>query len=98
MEELLGAKPRLHPETGVQRVGGRLLAAGPPNSLHTFEDEAGVASLVAERIVELSDGSRTVSEIVDALVGEFDVAPEECLRDTQGFIQLLVERQVLVLG
>jgi pyrroloquinoline quinone biosynthesis protein D len=98
MGGLMEAVPRLHPDTGVQRIGGRLLAAGPPNALHTFEEESGQPSEVAERIVELADGSRSVAQIVEVLCDEFDVARERCAQDTEAFIQLLVERQILVLG
>ena len=77
-DELLAATPKLHPEAGMQRVGGRLLAAAPDDFLHTFEDEQGEVSDVAERIVELADGSRTVSQIVDALCSEYEVDEERC--------------------
>jgi hypothetical protein len=97
-EDVLRAVPRLHPEAGVQRVGGRLLAAGPDEYLHTFEDERGQVSEVAERIVELVDGRRTVSDIVAVLCDEFEVEPEACRADTVAVIRLLVEKQVLVLG
>ena len=97
-DELLSATPKLHPEAGVQRVGRRLLAAGPDDFLHTFEDEAGDVSEVAERIVELADGSRTVAQIVDALCSEFQVDPERCTADTVDFLKLLVKRQLMVLA
>lgn len=88
--------PRLHPETGVQRVGGRLMAASPDDCLHTFEESGGEVSEVAERIIELCDGQRTLSDIVDVLCGEFEVPRDLCAADTRNFVDLLVERQVLV--
>lgn len=97
-DELLSATPKLHPEAGVQRVGGRLLAAGPDDFLHTFEDEAGEVSEVAERIVELADGSRTVAQIVAALCSEFQVDRDRCTADTMEFLKLLVKRQLMVLA
>lgn len=90
--------PRLHPDVGVQRVGGRLMAAGADDHLHTFETEGGEVSEVAERIVELCDGRRTVREIVDALCEEFEVEREVCGRDTVAFVQVLMQKKVLVLG
>lgn len=98
MADWLQLKPRVHPEAGVQRVGDRVLAASPDDYLHTFEDAAGEASSVAERIVELSDGNRTIEQIVDALCEEFDVSREVCSTDAVEFVQLLVERKVLVVG
>jgi hypothetical protein len=85
-----------HPDAGFQRVDDRLLAAGPDDFLHTFEDESGAASEVAERIVELADGTRTNAQIADALCSEFEVEPDRCRADTARFIQLLIERRLLV--
>jgi len=79
-----------HPDAGFQRINDRLLAAGPDDFLHLFEDETGRVSEVAERIVELADGTRTNEQIVDALCREFDVAPERCRADTASFIRLLM--------
>jgi hypothetical protein len=87
---------RVNPEVGVQRVRGRLMAAGPEDVLHSFENAAGEVSEVAERIVELADGNRTVSQIVDALCEEFEVARDVCAADTERFVRELVERRVLV--
>lgn len=95
--EWMDAIPRVNPEAGVERVGGRLLALGPDDELHSFEDETGIASEVAERIVELSDGSRTLGRIVDALCEEFDVSREVCARDAAEFVRLLIDKKVLVL-
>jgi len=96
-DELWNAVPRPHPEAGFQRVNDRLLAAGPDDFLHTFEESDGAPSEVAERIVELADGTRTTLEIAEALGSEFEVDPSRCRADTTVFIQLLVERQLLVL-
>lgn len=87
--------PRVHPETGVQRVGGKWVAATPDDALHYFEDEAGAVSEVASRIIALIDGRRTVGQIVDTLCEEFEVQPEECEREVERFVELLVEKQVL---
>jgi pyrroloquinoline quinone biosynthesis protein D len=62
--------------------------------LHTFDGPEGVSE-VAERIVELIDGARTVGAIVDVLVEEFEVPLEVAEADTLGFISLLLEKRVL---
>ncbi|WP_257448821.1 PqqD family protein [Archangium lipolyticum] len=98
MEDVMKGVPRLHPDAGVQRVGDRVLAVGPDDTLHTFEDEGGEVSAVAERILELVDGRRTLGEIVAALCEEFEVEPEVCREDTVAFVRLLVDKKVLVLG
>jgi pyrroloquinoline quinone biosynthesis protein D len=98
MGEGMDAVPRFHPDVGVQRVGDRMLAVGPDDTLHTFEDEAGEVSEVAERILELVDGRRTLGDIVAALCEEFEVEPAVCREDTVAFVRLLVDKKVLVLG
>lgn len=96
--DVLRAVPRVHPEAGLQRVSGKLMAAGPDEFLHTFEDAQGQVSEVAERILELVDGRRTVADIVAVLCDEFEVEPEACRQDTVAFVKLLVEKKVLVLA
>jgi pyrroloquinoline quinone biosynthesis protein D len=98
MGDVMDAVPRLHPDAGVQRVGDRMLAVGPDDTLHTFEDEGGEVSEVAERILELVDGRRTLGDIVAALCEEFEVEPSVCREDTVTFVRLLVDKRVLVLG
>jgi pyrroloquinoline quinone biosynthesis protein D len=95
MDDVLRARPQLHPDMGLERVAGRLMAAGASDVLHLFEDDAGERSEVAERIVELSDGQRTVSGIVDALCDEFEVAREVCEADTVAFVSALVDLEIL---
>ncbi len=87
--------PRVHPETGVQQVGGKWVAATPDDALHYFEEEGGAVSEVGSRIISLIDGQRTVGQIVDTLCEEFEVQPEECEREVGRFVELLVEKRVL---
>jgi pyrroloquinoline quinone biosynthesis protein D len=89
--------PKVHGETALQRVGGRWVAATPDERIHSFEEESGEVSEVAERIVELVDGRRSVADIVAVLVEEFDVTREVAEVDTVDFIGLLVAKQVLAL-
>jgi pyrroloquinoline quinone biosynthesis protein D len=98
MGDVMDAVPCLHPGAGVQRVGDRWLAVSPDEHLHTFEDEDGQVSEVAEHIIGLIDGRRTVSDIVARVCEEFDVAPRVGREDTVAFLRLLVEKKVLVLG
>lgn len=93
----LGDVPRVHPETALQKVGGRWVAATPDEQLHSFEGPDGAVSEVGERIVELVDGRRTVGDIVAVLTAEFEVSDEVAAADALEFIALLVARQVLTL-
>ena len=91
----LTAVPRVHGETALQKVGGRWVAATPDDQLHSFEAVDGVVSEVGERIVELIDGQRSVADIVEALLVEFEVTREVAESDTLEFIGLLADKDVL---
>jgi pyrroloquinoline quinone biosynthesis protein D len=95
-ENCLQRKVRIHANAGVQRVGDRLLAVGPGDLLHVFEDESGQPSPVAERIIELADGTRTLESIAQTLCAEFEVDPQVCVSDILAFAKLLVERELLI--
>lgn len=88
LHQWLGWVPKIHPETGVQQVKGRWMAATPDDALHTFEG-------VGEQIISLVDGQRTVGDIAAALQLQFDVAPAECEQQTVQFIEILVQKKVL---
>lgn len=94
MDVSLASVPRVHPETGAQRVGGRWAAASPDGGWHTFEDEQGVSE-VGERIMDLVDGKRSVGDIIAVLCEEFDVERDVCASETVKFVALLVQKQVL---
>jgi len=86
---------RVHPDTAVQRIGGRVMAATADDRLHSVEAPDGSVSEVGERIIELVDGVRTVGEIVDVVVAEFEVSPEVAEADTRQFLRVLLEKRVL---
>ena len=94
LKQWLATVPRVHPETGVQQVKGRWMAATPDDALHTFES-GGEVSEVGERIISLVDGRRTVGEIVAVLQTEFEVGQAECEQQTVQFIETLVLKKVL---
>lgn len=75
---------------------GRWGAASPDGVWHTFEDDNGVSE-VAERIMDLIDGQRSLADIVDQLCAEFDVSKSECAEETVKFAKLLIEKKVLEL-
>lgn len=89
--------PRVNAETALQKVGGRWVAATPDDQLHSFEGPDGAVSEVGERIVELIDGQRSVAQIVDVLVNEFEVERGVAESDTLDFIALLANKHVLTL-
>jgi len=56
--------------------------------------EALVLNDVAARLVEVSDGSRTLRECADLISGEFDAAPEIVREDVLRFAAELVDAGV----
>ena len=90
--------PSRHPSAVVERVGGKTMVATAEDVLHVFVDEQEAPSEVGERLLELSDGTRTVRQIAEALCDEFEVDLETAMGDTEQFITRLVEQKVLVLG
>lgn len=97
MEEILDSKPSPHPEAAIENVGGRVMVATPDDQLHYFVEEGteDEPSEVGDRIVELSDGTRTVREIAAVICDEFEVDEETALQDTVEFVKQLVDSKVL---
>lgn len=91
----LATVPRRGERVGVHRVGGQLLATTPDGALHSFEHDDGDISDVGERIVELADGHRSVRQIAQAVVDEFEVEPDVAERDVLHFVQTLVTKRIL---
>lgn len=46
---------------------------------------------VGARVYELIDGKRKVSDIIDAIVAEFDVTSDEASSDVREFLEQLIE-------
>ena len=59
------------------------------------EGETLVLNEVASRILQLLDGQRTISEVAEALLAEFEVGQEEILEDVTHFTRELVEAGVV---
>jgi hypothetical protein len=96
MGEMLHKYPTRHPETGIERIDGKLMAASPDDHLHVFVNEDDSRNEVAERIVELASGRRTVKQIAQVLCDEFDVALPRAEQDAEHFVSQLVEAKVLI--
>jgi hypothetical protein len=50
-------------------------------------DNIYVLNEVGARIWELIDGEKDAAEIVDAILSEYEIAPEEAERDIAGFLK-----------
>lgn len=51
---------------------------------------------VGGAIWEMMDAPLTMDELVEKLTAAYDVAPEQCKRDTQAFVDSLVERGLVL--
>ncbi len=76
------------PTIVAREIAGELIlvpirkSVGAIDSIYTLNE-------VARRIWELLDGERSVGQIADAIVAEFDTSPEEAEADTLEFLQEL---------
>jgi hypothetical protein len=90
MVEILSLFPTPREGVASRLVDGVAVAVTAADStLHTFENE------VATEIWGLADGRRSVGEIVDRIVADFEVERAHAERDVIEFMQLLDERGLL---
>ena len=79
-----------------------ILSRSPKTAWRVIEGEAVILSLdtkafrglnpVGSRVWELIDGRRSVDEIVEVVVREFDVTHEQAARDVQAFVRELLDK------
>lgn len=82
--------PKPHPQTAGRVIDGEAVL------ILSDASEVNVLNSVGSRIYELADGSRSVGEIIDSIVKEYDATPEQAEKDVAAFLQQLVEREVLI--
>ena len=92
MVEILSLFPTPRAGVASRLVDGVAVAVTASDStLHTFENE------VATEIWGLADGQRSVGQIVDRIVADFEVERAQAERDVVEFMHLLDERGLLEL-
>lgn len=79
-----------------------ILAKSPRTAWRLIEGEAVILSMdtkvlrglnpVGSRVWELIDGRRSVSEITELIVSEFEVTPGQAGEDVRGFVGELLEK------
>ena len=62
--------------------------------IHQEKAEALVLNEVGASFLELCDGQRTVQQIIELMLGEYDVGVDELISDVQDFIAELSETGV----
>ncbi len=85
-----------------------ILSRSPKTAWRVIEGEAVILSLdtkafrglnpVGSRVWELIDGRRSVDEIVEVIVREFDVTPERAAADVQTFVRELLDKELVIRG
>ena len=79
-----------HPDIASRTIDGQEVVVVPATRKLQILNE------VATRIWELCDG-RTVGEIADTIVQEFDVEPSEASRDALELVEDMLERGMVVI-
>ncbi len=87
----LNARPRPHPQTASRVFDGEAVIITPAQNIVRLLNTTG------SRIWELCDGQHTLQAIIDTLVDEFDVTPEQAQTSVQRFIQHLLDLGLLSL-
>ena len=82
-------------ESVVARLVGQEFLLVPTRANAAELDNIYVLNEVAGRIWELLDGQRTVSEICDAIVNEFDVERQQVEKDVIEFLDALRDVQII---
>ena len=62
------------------------------------ESEVKVLNESGSRIWELIDGKRDIRQIAEQISGEFEVPPEQALKDITGFVRELLKKQLVILN
>jgi hypothetical protein len=82
---------RQNEDTAFREIGGLAYVVDPlTGDLHSFSE-------VATRIWSLLDGKRTVSQVVDVVVDEFDVDQATAEADTLELLDVLLAKGLVVL-
>ena len=84
--------PLLHPQVATRIIDGEAVIVLPKSG------QVKVLNEVGSRIWELIDGTRSVGEITEIVVAEYDVTTDQAERDVEEFIQELIEGDMLVLA
>ncbi len=84
--------PRQNPDTAARKIEDSTYVLDPETSaLHAFDE-------VGQRIWDLSDGERTVGDIVSAIESEYDVDAATAEADVIEFLDELVTKGLVTVS
>lgn len=89
MVEANDLKPRRQAGVASRLFNGEAVLIDPA------QNKVRMLNPVGSRIWELADGSRTLAEIIDTLVAEFEVEPAQAAASVRAFVEELVARELL---
>ncbi len=84
--------PKPHPQTAGRVIDGEAVVILADSS------EVNVLNPVGSRIFELADGSHSVEDVIEVIVAEYNISPEQAAADVNEFLKKLVEQSVLIFG
>ena len=82
-------RPTLHPQVAARTVDGTAVVVLADSG------EVKILNPVGTRVWELIDGARTVAEIIDVIVDEFEVSAQQAQEDVVEFLQQLLNVQAI---
>lgn len=82
-------RPTPHPQVAATVVDGQAVIVMADSGQVTVLNEVGT------RIWQLSDGMRSLDEIIATIIEEYEVTPEEAWRDAEAFLRRLIEVQAI---
>ena len=89
---LSSSLPVFHPQVASRLVDGEAVIILPQSGQIVVLNEVG------SRIWDLADGRHSVGQIAEAIAAEYEVTAEQAIRDVEGFVRQLVEKEMLVLA
>ena len=84
-------RPQLHPQVATRTIDGEAVVVLPREGQLEVLNETGT------HVWELIDGTRTVREIAELIVGEYEVSFERAIVDVETLVGDLVRDSALVL-
>lgn len=78
-----------HPDAAWRKLDGQIVVVAPENgTLHLFNGAAGF-------LWEQLENRKTVQELADAILAEYDADADTALKDVEEFVSEMIEKKVI---